>query len=116
RTIAEVEVETKRMVEALRTKGLSASRAKKPLLHVKFGSLPIGFDIFPVFESEPGRLTLFMQQVEFGEIPVQVVLPLGTIEMAGRRLPAPADPYEMLRLRYGDGWRTPDRFFEATAR
>ena len=41
----------------------------------------------------------------------ETMLPLGTVELAGRRVPAPADPETLLELVYGPGWRVPDPAF-----
>lgn len=43
-----------------------------------------------------------------------MMLPLGTTELVGRRLPAPADPEAILELTYGPGWRVPDPSFRYT--
>jgi hypothetical protein len=40
-----------------------------------------------------------------------VVLPLGTVELEGRRLPAPARPTVFFEAAYGTGWRVPDPSF-----
>lgn len=39
------------------------------------------------------------------------LLPLGEVEFAGRRMPAPADPARLLEVSYGPGWRVPDPGF-----
>ncbi len=49
------------------------------------------------------------------------ILPLTTVQVNGRALPAPADPGQLLSAIYGPGWRTPDPAFsfvtpEAAAR
>ncbi len=44
-------------------------------------------------------------------VPRSAVEPLGTIELEGRMLPAPADPEVMLTVSYGPQWRTPDPSF-----
>ncbi|GAB3998989.1 methyltransferase domain-containing protein [Nocardioides marmoraquaticus] len=44
-------------------------------------------------------------------LPVSTILPLGTVELEGRRLPAPADPESLLEACYGPGWRVPDPSF-----
>jgi len=46
-----------------------------------------------------------------GELPVEAILPLGTVRLAGREFPAVADPERWLALCYGPGWRTPDPSF-----
>jgi hypothetical protein len=39
------------------------------------------------------------------------IAPLGEVRLAGRALPAPAEPEPLLALTYGPGWRTPDPAF-----
>lgn len=45
------------------------------------------------------------------ELPLEAILPLGTAEFEGHRLPVPADPDRVLTASYGPGWRTPDPGF-----
>lgn len=42
----------------------------------------------------------------------QWMLPLGTVVLAGRDLPAPAEPERLLTAMYGPSWRVPDPTFE----
>ena len=44
-------------------------------------------------------------------LPRDTVLPLGTVQLHGRDVPAPRDPEVMLRATYGEGWRVPDPSF-----
>ena len=46
------------------------------------------------------------------KVPRETMLPLGTVTMLGREVPAPADPESLLTLTYGPGWRVPDPSFE----
>jgi hypothetical protein len=46
-----------------------------------------------------------------GELPRSAVLPLGSVELEGVPLPAPADPERFLAFCYGPGWRVPDPAF-----
>jgi len=46
-----------------------------------------------------------------GELPVEAILPLGAVHLAGREFPAVADPERWLELCYGPDWRTPDPAF-----
>ena len=45
-------------------------------------------------------------------VPRETMLPLGSITMLGRDVPAPADPEALLTQTYGPGWRVPDPSFE----
>lgn len=68
-----------------------------------------GLDVFGGF-LDAGWLVLM------GEIRVpfrpEWISPLGTTTLAGRRLPAPADPGRLLTATYGEAWQTPDPAFQ----
>ncbi len=44
-------------------------------------------------------------------VPREAILPLGTVTLEGRELPAPADPRRLLEVSYGPRWETPDPGF-----
>jgi hypothetical protein len=44
-------------------------------------------------------------------VPRSAIVPLRTLELEGRMLPAPADPDRLLAVSYGPGWRVPDPSF-----
>ena len=45
-------------------------------------------------------------------VPREAILPLSTVEIHGRAMPAPADPEPLLAATYGPGWATPDPSFK----
>lgn len=45
-------------------------------------------------------------------IPREAILPLSTVQIHGRAMPAPADPEPLLAATYGPGWATPDPSFK----
>lgn len=49
------------------------------------------------------------------KIPRDVILPLRTVSLVGRELPAPAKPEQLLAATYGKGWRVPDPSFKYPA-
>ncbi len=53
-----------------------------------------------------------MPEVSSTEFTAQVVLPLGEVELHGRRITAPADPEALLEITYGPHWRIPDPSFK----
>ena len=53
-----------------------------------------------------------MPEVSAKDFDTSVILPLGEIELEGRRLPAPADPEALLAITYGPHWRIPDPSFK----
>ena len=68
-----------------------------------------GLDVFTGFMTG-GRLYLM------GEVgtPFEAdwIFPLGTCELEGRTLPAPARPEKLLEAMYGPGWKVPDPAFK----
>jgi SAM-dependent methyltransferase len=55
---------------------------------------------------------LYMASDTGFRIPREGILPLTTVELRGRQLPAPADYERLLAATYGEGWRTPDPSFK----
>ncbi|MDO9457050.1 class I SAM-dependent methyltransferase [Nocardioides sp.] len=68
-----------------------------------------GLDVFAGF-LRAGRLHL-MGEVETAWRP-EWLWPLGEVELAGRRFPAPAEPERLLEAMYGGHWRVPDPAFK----
>lgn len=46
-----------------------------------------------------------------GELPESALLPLGSVQLEGRTIPAPNDPAALLQLTYGPSWQVPDPAF-----
>jgi SAM-dependent methyltransferase len=53
-----------------------------------------------------------MPEVSSAEFTEKVILPLGEVELHGRRITAPADPEALLEITYGPHWRIPDPSFK----
>jgi SAM-dependent methyltransferase len=68
-----------------------------------------GLDVFGGFFID-GRLALMGEVWEPFER--EWIFPLGTVELEGRTLPAPARPEPLLAAMYGEGWRVPDPAFK----
>ncbi len=72
-----------------------------------------GLDVFGGFFDDSGAET---RLVLLGEVRAPFerswVFPLGTTTLAGRTLPAPAQPDHLLAAMYGPGWQTPDPAFK----
>lgn len=67
-----------------------------------------GVDVFASFYV--GEHFHLMGSVR-GRLDRSALLPLGTVTLEGRELPAPARPEQLLELLYGPGWRVPDPAF-----
>ena len=65
-----------------------------------------------IFTSHWTEGVYYMPQDTGFEIGRETILPLTTVELVGRRLPAPADSERLLALTYGEGWRVPDPSFK----
>lgn len=68
----------------------------------------IGLDVFAGFFHE-GHLVL-MGEI-YDPFEESWMLPLGEVELEGRRFPAPAQPERLLEIMYGSSWRVPDPTF-----
>jgi SAM-dependent methyltransferase len=53
-----------------------------------------------------------MPEVHAKDFDPGVILPIGEVELEGRRIPAPADPEALLAITYGPHWRVPDPSFK----
>jgi SAM-dependent methyltransferase len=71
--------------------------------------VPRGLDVFAGFLYD-GRLVLLGEI--FAPFEESWLRPLGTVELEGRTLPAPADPDRLLAAKYGPSWRVPDPTFK----
>ncbi|OLF17320.1 class I SAM-dependent methyltransferase [Actinophytocola xanthii] len=67
-------------------------------------------DVFAGFVVE-GTFYL-MPEVHAPNFDTAVILPLGEVELEGRRITAPADPEALLEITYGPHWRIPDPSFK----
>lgn len=76
-------------------------------LHMDDGTLQF-IDVFTACWIED---VLYMQSDTGFELPRRTLLPLRTVSLMGRDMPAPADPETLLAATYGPGWREPDPGF-----
>ena len=110
-TPAEMTMELFDMARALRRAGLRVEVKSGSFLTVLFRAgdgAPASVDIYTTF---------FLDGVFYATATVRTplkrsaVLPLTTLELEGRTLPAPAEPAVLLEVSYGPSWRTPDPSF-----
>lgn len=80
-------------------------------LHVIERDTRAVLDIFPCWE-ERGEMQLHMEKMSIRGLPPSMLFPRSRLRLYDREVTAPAQPEAFLQARYGDGWRTPDRFFE----
>jgi SAM-dependent methyltransferase len=109
---ADVILESFRIQRLLHRDGFEISRYSGGAFKVTVRDsegVPRGLDVFAGFLYD-GRLVLLGEIFEpFEE---SWLRPLGTVELEGRRLPAPADPDRLLTAKYGPSWRVPDPTFK----
>ena len=88
-------------------------REDLPLLNIRVSTpgSPIFIDLFPAWPRADG-LHMYMEKMRIRAVPVEAVLPLGTVLLRGETFPAPGRPEQFLTERYGNGWPVSDRFFE----
>lgn len=68
-------------------------------------------DLFPCW-SDGENLFLMMEHFKIRSVPLSIIEPLASVPLYDRSYPAPANPEELLRERYGDGWNVSDPFHE----
>lgn len=103
--------ESFRVQREFNQRGWSTYRYSGAAFRVDVSEGGVGLDVFGGF-LDRGRLWLM------GEIGTDYerdwLFPLTTVELAGRRMPAPARPEKLLEATYGPGWRVPDPAFRFT--
>jgi SAM-dependent methyltransferase len=67
-------------------------------------------DIFAGFVV--GDVFYLMPEVHAVNFSADVILPLGEVELHGRKITAPRDPEALLEITYGPQWRVPDPSFK----
>jgi SAM-dependent methyltransferase len=107
RTPVDVVRESFRIQRALSRDGFQTTRYSGAAIRVdvRTSAGVIGLDVFGGFFHEQNLVLM-------GEIyrPFETswILPLGSVELEGRSLPAPAEPERLLETMYGASWRVPD--------
>jgi SAM-dependent methyltransferase len=69
-------------------------------------------DVFAGFVTE--GVFYLMPEVATDSFREEMILPLGEVELHGRKIAAPADPEALLEITYGPHWRVPDPSFKFT--
>ena len=103
--------ESYRIERALAAAGWWVRRGSGTRLNVRVRLSDDTVRYIDIFTSHWVEGVFYMPQDTGFRIGREAILPLTTVELAGRRLPAPADSEGLLALTYGEGWRTPDPSF-----
>ena len=108
----EVETVLAELAEQLRSKGWKFSRPNTYTnFHLTDPSSGLHLDVFPVLINGE-RATLHMEKMKLRDIAANIVVPVKPFMFKGEQTRAPADPEAFLAERYGNGWPTPDPFYD----
>lgn len=108
---ADVVREGFRVERALREGGWAVRRGSGVRLNVPLELSDGSTRFVDVFTAHWTEGRLYIPSDLGHEVPREVILPLSTVRLHGRDVPAPARPEELLRVTYGDAWRVPDPSF-----
>jgi LicD family len=103
--------ELKNLIDMLASSNITAERVEN-LLFFKMTAPQAGktVDVFPAYPANRDILRIYMQDLEWRDVPRAIVEPLGAISFYGELAPVPARAEEFLALRFGADWRVPNRF------
>ncbi|MGH3361678.1 MAG: LicD family protein [Nocardioides sp.] len=103
-----------RVERVLREAGWVVRRGSGVRLNVRLRLADGSVRFVDVFTSHWVEGVLYIPSDTGFRLPRETILPLGTVELMGRQVPAPADPERLLIATYGENWRVPDPSFRYT--
>jgi SAM-dependent methyltransferase len=103
-----------RVERILRDEGWVVRRGSGVRLNVRLKLRDGSMRFVDVFTSHWVEGVLYIPSDTGYRTPRETILPLSTVELMGRRVPAPADPETLLAATYGESWRVPDPSFMYT--
>ena len=103
-----------RVERVLREAGWVVRRGSGVRLNVRLRLGDGSVRFVDVFTSHWVEGVLYIPSDTGFKLPRETILPLGTVELMGRQVPAPADPETLLAATYGENWRVPDPSFRYT--
>ena len=109
---ADIVRESYSVERALRDAGFAIRRGSGARINVRVVLSDGSLRAFDVFTAAYINDVLYMQSDTGFALPRETILPLSTVRLLGRDLPAPARPEVLLAATYGEGWRTPDPSFQ----
>lgn len=104
--------EAYRVERALLSDGWVVRRGSGARLNVRLRQHDGSMRYVDVFTAHWVEGILYTPQDTGFELPVSTLLPLTTVELLGRQVPAPADYETLLAATYGPNWRVPDPSFK----
>jgi len=103
--------EAYKVERALLAAGWSVRRGSGARLNVRIRLSDDSTRFVDVFTAHWVEGVLYIPQDTGFRLPREAILPLTTVELLGRQVPAPADYEALLTATYGEGWRQPDPSF-----
>ncbi|MQW75696.1 class I SAM-dependent methyltransferase [Nocardioides sp. dk4132] len=100
-----------RVERALREAGWLVRRGSGVRLNVRLRLSDGSSRFIDVFTAHWVESSLYIPSDTGFPMPREAIVPLGSVELMGRKLPAPADPERLLAATYGEGWLVPDPSF-----
>lgn len=104
--------EAYRIERILLQEGYLVRRGSGVRINVRFRLSDGSMRRVDVFTSHWVEGVLYIPSDTGFRLPRETILPLGTVELMGREVPAPADPERLLAATYGESWRVPDPSFQ----
>ena len=104
--------ESFRVERALAEGGWSVRRGSGTRLNVQLPQADGSARYVDVFTAHWVDGVLYMPSDTGFRMPREAILPLTTVDLMGRDMPAPARYEELLAATYGPGWRSPDPSFQ----
>jgi hypothetical protein len=101
-----------RVERVLRDEGWVVRRGSGVRLNVRLKLRDGSMRFVDVFTSHWVEGVLYIPSDTGFRLPRETILPLSTVELMGRQVPAPADPERLLAATYGPQWRVPDPSFK----
>lgn len=108
---ADVVLEGYRVERALARAGWQVRRGSGVRLNVRLTLSDGSHRYVDVFSAAWVEGHLYIPSDVGAPLPRASVLPLTTVQLHGRAVPAPADPERLLATTYGESWRVPDPSF-----
>lgn len=106
--------EAYRVERALRDHGWVVRRGSGVRINVRLRLSDNSMRCVDVFTAHWVDGVLFIPSDTGFRLPRETILPLTTVELLGRQVPAPAQSERLLAATYGDNWRVPDPSFRYT--
>ena len=104
--------EAYRVERALKDAGFVVRRGSAARLNVRLPQADGTLRFVDVFTAHWVEGVLYTPQDTGFRLPVSTILPLTTLTLHGREVPAPADYERLLAETYGPSWRVPDPSFK----